>query len=64
MTPAEVLDIGNEAIITLLKAGAPILGVALVVGRRGGSRISRYVTVVSRSACAGVLRAISASPRF
>ncbi|MEE8274550.1 MAG: flagellar biosynthesis protein FliQ [Alphaproteobacteria bacterium] len=32
MTPAEVLDIGNEAIFTLLKAGAPILGVALVVG--------------------------------
>ena len=32
MTPAEVLDISNEAIFTLLKAGAPILGVALVVG--------------------------------
>ncbi|MEE8203553.1 MAG: flagellar biosynthesis protein FliQ [Alphaproteobacteria bacterium] len=32
MTPAEVLDIGNEAIFILLKAGAPILGVALVVG--------------------------------
>jgi flagellar biosynthetic protein FliQ len=32
MTPADVLDIAHEAIFTLLKAGAPILGVALVVG--------------------------------
>ncbi|MFQ5958596.1 MAG: flagellar biosynthesis protein FliQ [Alphaproteobacteria bacterium] len=32
MTPAEVIDIANEAIFVLLKTGAPILGVALVVG--------------------------------
>ncbi len=32
MTPEEVLNVANEAIFTLLKAGAPILRVALLVG--------------------------------
>ena len=32
MTPSEVLAIGHEAIYTLLKVGAPMLGVALTVG--------------------------------
>ncbi len=32
MSPAEVLEIGSEAIFTLLVVGAPILGAALAVG--------------------------------
>ncbi len=32
MTPSEVLAIGQEAIFTLLKVGAPMLAVALTVG--------------------------------
>ncbi len=32
MTPADVLEIGTDAIFTLLKLGSPILGVALAVG--------------------------------
>ncbi len=32
MSPSDVLDIGNEAIFTLLKAGAPPMGIALGVG--------------------------------
>lgn len=32
MTPADVIAIGNEAILTLLLLGAPILGVALAIG--------------------------------
>ena len=32
MTPADVLEIGADAIFTLLKLGSPILGVALAVG--------------------------------
>ncbi|MFQ5784677.1 MAG: flagellar biosynthesis protein FliQ [Alphaproteobacteria bacterium] len=32
MTPAEVIDVGNDAILTLLIMGAPVLGVALAVG--------------------------------
>lgn len=32
MTPGEVFEIGHEAIFTLLKVGAPLLGTALAVG--------------------------------
>ena len=32
MSPAEVIGIGHEAIFTLLKVGAPMLGIALAVG--------------------------------
>jgi flagellar biosynthetic protein FliQ len=32
MNGAEVLDVGREAIIVMLKIGAPVMGVALVVG--------------------------------
>jgi len=32
MTPVDVIDIGRDALITLLKIGAPVLLVALVVG--------------------------------
>lgn len=32
MTPADVIDVGREALIVLLKIGAPVLLVALVVG--------------------------------
>lgn len=32
MTPADVIEIGNEAIFTLLKVAAPVLGVALLSG--------------------------------
>ena len=32
MTPAQVLELGNEAIFTLLVVGAPLLGAALAVG--------------------------------
>ena len=32
MTPADVLELGNDAIFTLLAVGAPILGAALAVG--------------------------------
>ncbi len=32
MSPAEVIGIGQEAIFTLLKVGAPMLGIALAVG--------------------------------
>ena len=32
MTPADVIEVGREALIVLLKIGAPVLLVALVVG--------------------------------
>ncbi len=32
MTPEQVLDVAREAILVLIKLGAPIMGVALVVG--------------------------------
>ncbi len=32
MTPADVIEIGNEAIFTLLKVASPLLGVALLSG--------------------------------
>lgn len=32
LTPEQVLDIAREAIFVLIKLGAPIMGVALVVG--------------------------------
>ena len=32
MTPVEVIDVGRDALIVLLKIGAPVLLVALVVG--------------------------------
>ncbi len=32
MTPEQVLDVAREAIFVLIKLGAPIMGVALVVG--------------------------------
>jgi flagellar biosynthetic protein FliQ len=32
MNGAEVLDVGREAIIVMLKIGAPVMGVALIVG--------------------------------
>ncbi len=32
MTPGEVFEIGHEAIFTLLKVSAPLLGTALAVG--------------------------------
>ncbi|MBT4426298.1 MAG: flagellar biosynthesis protein FliQ [Rhodospirillaceae bacterium] len=32
MNPAEVVDIGREAIYALLKMGGPIMAIALVVG--------------------------------
>lgn len=32
MTPADVIDVGRDALIVLLKIGAPVLLVALVVG--------------------------------
>ncbi len=32
MSPTEVIEVGNAAIWTLLKVGAPILGIALAVG--------------------------------
>jgi flagellar biosynthetic protein FliQ len=32
MTPADVIEVGRDALIVLLKIGAPVLLVALVVG--------------------------------
>jgi len=32
MTPADVIELGSEAIFTLLKVGGPVLGVALLSG--------------------------------
>ncbi len=32
MTPVEVIEIGREAIVVMLKIGAPILLIALIVG--------------------------------
>ena len=32
MSPADVIDVGRDALIVLLKMGAPVLLVALVVG--------------------------------
>ena len=32
MSPADVIDVGREALIVLLKIGAPVLLVALIVG--------------------------------
>lgn len=32
MTPADVIEVGNEAVFTLLKVGGPVLAVALLSG--------------------------------
>ena len=32
MTPADIIGIGHEAILTLLRVAAPMLGVALAIG--------------------------------
>ncbi len=32
MTPADIVGIGHDAIVTLLKIGAPMLGAALAIG--------------------------------
>ena len=32
MTPADIIGVGHDAIVTLLKIGAPMLGAALAIG--------------------------------